>query len=329
MKSQEELFDEIRKSNIIDYGEKFEKWAPQIIVHQYSDRTHFIYELLQNAEDAKATHIWFHLFHDRLELLHDGKKQIEESHVKGLCGVGDGTKGEGDIGKFGIGFKSVFAYTTTPKVISSNYQFEIRNIIMPYVIEKTEYSQIGNNTLFILPFDRSDIPSDVAFKEISEALLNDLMGDALLFLDNIFEVYLEIEGGGKYLPTIRSTKIICEFVNEVSITDGDEETKQKYYIFIQPVQYGNKIFENKFIKIAYKKENEKATIIPCGYDKVFVSFSTSQESHLNFAVHAPFNTTPARDNIVSCREDKYNATLAQILSKLFEKSIVCFLAFKW
>lgn len=57
-----DLFAEIRKQHIEDYGSKFEEWAPRILVDQYSDRTHFIYELIQNAEDAGATYLTFNLY---------------------------------------------------------------------------------------------------------------------------------------------------------------------------------------------------------------------------------------------------------------------------
>ena len=52
-----DIYKSIRDKNVIDYGQKFEEWAPRILVDQYSDQTHFIFELLQNAEDAEATEI--------------------------------------------------------------------------------------------------------------------------------------------------------------------------------------------------------------------------------------------------------------------------------
>ena len=62
----EDLYAEIREQHKRDYGSKFEEWAPRILVDQYSDRTHFIFELIQNAEDAGATYVTFTLYPDRL-----------------------------------------------------------------------------------------------------------------------------------------------------------------------------------------------------------------------------------------------------------------------
>ena len=70
----DDLYSEIRERSKQDYGQKFEEWAPRILVDQYSDRTHFIFELIQNAEDAGATYVTFSLYPDRLVLCHNGKQ---------------------------------------------------------------------------------------------------------------------------------------------------------------------------------------------------------------------------------------------------------------
>ena len=42
------LYEKIRDDNIVKYGTEVGNYIP-IIINQYSDRTHFIYEILQNA----------------------------------------------------------------------------------------------------------------------------------------------------------------------------------------------------------------------------------------------------------------------------------------
>ena len=127
----EDLYSEIREQSKQDYGQKFEEWAPRILVDQYSDRTHFIFELIQNAEDAGATYVAFSLYQDRLILCHNGKL-FTEADIQGICGIRS-TKDEpesGKIGRFGIGFKSVYAYTKTPRIYSGQYSFRICNLIL-------------------------------------------------------------------------------------------------------------------------------------------------------------------------------------------------------
>ena len=66
------LYKQISDNNRVKYGTEAERIL-KIIINQYSDRTHFIYEILQNAEDAGATYIKFHLEKERLVILHNGR----------------------------------------------------------------------------------------------------------------------------------------------------------------------------------------------------------------------------------------------------------------
>ena len=107
----------IRAENIARYG--WDTAVLDLLGHLYSDRTHFIFELIQNAEDAGASELTFTLFADRLEVRHDGRP-FTEADVRGVSGVAQSTK-SGDltsIGRFGIGFKSVYAYTKNPRIYS-------------------------------------------------------------------------------------------------------------------------------------------------------------------------------------------------------------------
>ncbi len=92
-----------------------------ILAGIYNDPSHFVYEVLQNAEDAGAKEISFSLFKDRLEIVHDGK-DFDFNDVDGITGIGISTKKEdvNAIGKFGVGFKSVFAVTKTPTIHSGS-----------------------------------------------------------------------------------------------------------------------------------------------------------------------------------------------------------------
>src|ERR1035437_67982 len=54
----------------------------KIAAKLYPDRTHFVVELLQNAQDAGATRIRFDLTPDGLRVLHDGRL-FTEADVRG------------------------------------------------------------------------------------------------------------------------------------------------------------------------------------------------------------------------------------------------------
>ena len=121
-------YEKICEDNIRRRGEEFDDVGRLISEQLYSDRSHFIYELLQNAEDALARRfrqhpddssrcaVQFRLFRDRLEFRHFGVP-FDEDDVRGVSDVLRGTKKEdvSQIGKFGIGFKSVYASYSIPR----------------------------------------------------------------------------------------------------------------------------------------------------------------------------------------------------------------------
>ena len=174
-------YEKIRDENIARYG--WDTAVLDLLGQLYSERTHFIFELIQNAEDAGATELTFELFEDRLEVRHDGRP-FTEADVRGVCGVGKSGK-SGDltkIGKFGIGFKSVYAYTKNPRVYSSDEHFRIENYVRPFPADPLDEPVPG--TLFVFPFDHDTVSAAMAVAEISSAL-NGIEPATLLFLRNI------------------------------------------------------------------------------------------------------------------------------------------------
>ena len=159
-------YTKIREENIARYG--WDTAVLDLLGQLYSERTHFIFELIQNAEDAGATELAFELFEDRLELRHDGRP-FTEADVRGVCGVGQSGK-SGDltaIGKFGIGFKSVYAYTQSPRIHSGGEHFRIENYVRPFA---GRAAGPAPGRLFVFPFDHDDVPAAVAVREIAAAL---------------------------------------------------------------------------------------------------------------------------------------------------------------
>ena len=197
------LYQRISKDNRLKYGTEFEK-VLKIIINQYSDRTHFIYEILQNAEDAGATHIKFHLEKERLVIYHNGRP-FDEKDIEGVCGIANGTKEDGTrIGHFGIGFKSVYCYTDLPQIHSGDYHFQIRNRLFPEQAQGLE-DLSAEETRMILPIDRADVPPRVAFREIQEALTRKITAESILMLNSIEQVVIEIDGQQDQI-TIRKIK---------------------------------------------------------------------------------------------------------------------------
>ncbi|HLP82405.1 MAG TPA: hypothetical protein VK141_10515, partial [Nitrosomonas sp.] len=186
---------------IIQLSEKRKKWVDanrengfddgikKLLTDLYPDNAHFIYELLQNAEDAGATQVTFILNEDNIEFEHNGNRLFSLADVDSITSIGVSTKKDDptSIGKFGVGFKAVFAYTNTPEIQSGEYHFRIRDLVIPEMITPIIPSLGEKRTRFIFPFDNPKKSIENARLEI-ERNLRQLDENTLLFLSNIEKI---------------------------------------------------------------------------------------------------------------------------------------------
>jgi hypothetical protein len=95
----------------------------------YTDSKRFIYELLQNADDAscKSGKLDFQIdFVGEFIIVSHKGEPFTEIDIKSICSVGDGNKkgDENKTGFKGIGFKSVFAHSDFVIIKSGKYCFK-------------------------------------------------------------------------------------------------------------------------------------------------------------------------------------------------------------
>ncbi|MCP5414964.1 MAG: hypothetical protein H6961_10195 [Chromatiaceae bacterium] len=320
MKSDYEV---IRADNIREYGEGTRHL--EFLGQLYSDRTHFVYELLQNAEDKGAKQVKFDLFLDRLEFLHDGSP-FTEADIRGICGVGQGTKTEDltKIGKFGVGFKSVYAYTSSPRIHCGDEHFRIEHYVRPYQTDDVVVPDSWT-TRFIFPFD-NDQAGD-AYREISDRLRH-LNVRTLLFLSTIQEILWHTEGGesGYYLREVKNTHE-ARRVTVTGIKPGvaQEVEEENWLVFTRPVVTPDGK-ATRPVEIAYllgrptSKREEPESVRPLDTSPLFVFFATEKETRLGFLVQGPYKTTPARDNIP--KDDRWNSYLIGETGHLVADSLV-------
>lgn len=184
-------YDAIIDENARDHDALVERLGT-FLSGMYSDQTHFIFELLQNAEDVNASQVVFRLYSDRLEFEHDGI-DFDEKDIKAICKLVFGTKA-GDpskAGKFGVGFMSVYSFTRSPSIHSGDEHFTIENYEQPRAIQ---CRSSGLGTLFVFPFDHQERQRKESYNEISMRL-QELDVRTVLFLKHIREIFYEIEDG--------------------------------------------------------------------------------------------------------------------------------------
>src|SRR5690348_4378805 len=288
-------YGKIREENIARYG--WDTAVLDLLGQLYSERTHFIFELIQNAEDAGATEVAFELFGDRLELRHDGRP-FTEADVRGVCGVGPSGAGAGGastggkaadltaIGQFGIGFKAVYAYTRTPQVHSGDEHFRIENYVRPFAAEPAT----GDGTLFVFPFDHDTVPAAVAAAEIAAALTA-LQPRILLFLRSIER--LRVSGAG--VPAVVIERSVAPGPGgrlHVTLT-GRRGRREEWLAWQRRAEGLGQVAAP--VEIAFLVEGRR--LVPVGSSPLVVFFPTEKETFLGFLVQGPYRTTPARDNV--------------------------------
>ena len=115
--------ERIREENKRNYGPPARDAVQQMLHAALPSPWMYVYELTQNALDAGAQRVCWRLDGDDVLFQHDGCKELDEPHVRGIASVGASTKGLDAIGFMGIGFKSVFARFREARVAGSGWRF--------------------------------------------------------------------------------------------------------------------------------------------------------------------------------------------------------------
>jgi len=169
---------------------KFDKGIRHSTVEKYPDPVHFVFELLQNAEDQGATEAQFALSADKLVFRHNGKP-FTRADVRNITGIGntDKTQEAIKIGRFGIGFKSVFAITDRPEIYTllehNPFAFAIEHLVVPVDIFGNFEQGHQNNTQFVFPFIKGQ--ESMLYSKIRERLFS-LGFETMLFLQKLASI---------------------------------------------------------------------------------------------------------------------------------------------
>lgn len=307
----QKIYSSMRKNwkELTEPGSKYENF----FAGYYSENNHFVYELLQNAEDAEATFITFVYQRDRLTIYHNGRP-FNEMDVNGICSVQDSAKDKDSlqtIGHFGIGFKSVFKYTSRPEVYSNGEAFAIENYLLPkellhgnfpkdccYQMGETTvfpFENEHNITKFVLPFKKNLASSGIDPEDIVKKL-SGLEDEILLFLRHIKKLTWLDETTGEY----------GEYECKIDSKDGkicicrksdNEGTEQESRYLVYEKYISTEEMKAACVKIAFKMGERR--IEPIKLSKVWVFFPTTDESGLKFLAHGTYQTPISREKIVS------------------------------
>jgi len=292
----------------------------ELLSGNYTDPSHFIFELLQNADDAKASSINFNLHSDRLEVRHNGIP-FTVRNVECITAIGKSTKGSpNEIGKFGLGFKSVFAVTDAPEIHSGQFNFCITDFIYPEIIEGKDIT--ADETLFIFPFSKPNESHPLLKNRI-----RNIEPTSLLFLRNLREIKWIDKSDSSSGNIIREDQEADDNLIELLIESEDGASISKYFAFSHEFDYRDKEIG---ITIAFKldSKDDSDKIVPVKRSQYNVFFPTKIDTHIGFLIHAPFRTTPNREGIPFDNEEnrvllsEVANLIADILSKIRDRGLL-------
>ncbi len=280
------------------------------IIEKYSDQAHFIDELLQNADDVKATQARFILTQTGLIFAHNGSihfsitdphsehedsKKKRLGHINAITSIGQSNKHDTQIGKFGLGFKAVFQYSHAPEIYDPPFCFKIENFIVPRLLSRDHPNRQTKETLFYFPFHS---PTQ-AFPHILDKLKN--LNHALLFLRFLTEITWTTPqtNQGKYIKTI---KPISDKIAQISI-------QAQHFL----------VFSDHAHSIAYRLSQPPTQVLYEQRFPIYCFFPTKEITPLRFILHAPFLLTDSRETIK--QNEDWNKKLIQALAQLTVDSL--------
>ena len=304
-----------------------------LLIRLNSDKTHFVYELVQNADDNKSQRLELQLGKNDLFVWNDGC-QFREEDVRDICSIGSSNKDFTQIGTFGIGFKAVYNYTDFPEIYSGDERFRIRDLTKPEGIDDIDAritEQVEKDrTVFRLPFRDKLRQKDIVL--LKNRLCN-LERRALLFLPHLETIQWRDERDGQtgsYFCHRRPHDKIQNAlqVELIASTNGNNQLSETFLVFRREVQPPQEVIDELLqqaerdeeiqrikrsakqpqpVEVAFNLHNGRITAVDSRV--LFAYLPTQKETHLRFLNQARYQTTPARDNIQD--DNPWNKWLVQ------------------
>lgn len=332
-KQQIQLFDELHNSRLDDFktfNKKSYRGIWNSVIEKYPESAHFVYELLQNADDAEATEVYIIVNRHEMIFKHNGTKHfditkedaIPVGDINSITGIGDSSKTESEnkIGKFGVGFKAVFQYTETPEIYDEFFKFKIENFIIPTLLTHDHPERQSGETLFLFPFK----DEEKCYNDIVRRL--DRLQNPILFLRNLSKIVwrVDTEDGIKGKEKAYSKTLLekLEYDDDTwlelfKLNDGTGH--KSVFLFSENILVSD---ENKElpISVGYYYDEQEKKLITDTTQKIFCFFPTSQTFNTCFISHAPFLLTDNRQQLKP--DNEYNQSLIEFIAELAAKAVL-------
>lgn len=262
-KNQQEIIDMMIKLQGLDKA-LIDAESEKIFERISHSSGNIFHEIAQNADDANATNIEI-LIKDNTLLISNNGDAFTKDDIISLCGVTARKSQLNKIGRFGIGFKRIFAMSKQVDLYSGSFFVKIKNFIeLSNLEEGYEFLANSGDTHFVAHL------SDEGLTEITASLVA-LNYQNFVFLNNIESIRVRCDG-----------KILFDYTKVYKIRDKKVGNKQQIISCYDQVQLTDRISNNSCELIIFKtqdhKELEKKEFIQIAFEISANNIITSVQS---------------------------------------------------
>ncbi|XP_074476701.1 uncharacterized protein LOC141758850 isoform X3 [Sebastes fasciatus] len=301
----------------------------------YSKDTHFVLELIQNADDNSypsevgvVPALAFVVERDSITILNN-ETGFQERNIRAICDVGRSTKGKhkyGYIGQKGIGFKSVFKVTDCPEIHSNGFHLRFdktcgpMGYILPHWTEDErlldtqlkDMKQHSWTTKICLPL-RSE-------SHQTRNLFHDVHPSLLLFLHRLRSISIYNQSEKRLVTMTR--KDLSHNVLEVEHTEGTER-----WLVVKTTVQPKKIkedVESTELALAFQLDsNITESDIVCQPQKQPVfAYLPLRSFGFRFIIQGDFDIPSSREDVD--RDSSWNQWLRSEIPQLFLQAMDVF-----
>ncbi|XP_010527472.1 PREDICTED: uncharacterized protein LOC104804807 isoform X2 [Tarenaya hassleriana] len=302
----------------------------------YSQDSHFILELVQNADDNRYPELVeptlaFFLHRTGIVVLNN-ECGFTPENIRALCDVGRSTKkgSTGYIGKKGIGFKSVFRVSDAPEIHSNGFHFKfdisegqigyiLPTVVPPYDVDSLNRMLSGHalqlkdarwNTCVALPF-RSVITESSLVNNV-EPMFSDLHPSLLLFLHRLQCIVYRNMIDDSFL--VMRKEVVSE--NIIKVSCG--ENSLTWFVESEKLNAANlrADVQKTEIAIAFRlDELEDGTYRSCVIQEPIFAYLPLRTYGLKFILQGDFILTSSREDVDE--DSPWNQWLLSELPGLF------------
>jgi hypothetical protein len=282
------------------------------VSESYNSRS-FI-ELLQNADDAKATKFYVKRSGDYLFVANNGRS-FNIKDLESLCRSASSNKVRGtSIGYRGIGFKSVVSFAKEVHLVSGDFEITFSKELSRMVVP-----QASKVPLIRIPHEINNSVKNELTNEI-KAIQDEGFKTIFIFsgvlANQIDEEYTSFASTTiLFLKSIQVIKILLSKKVTANIAVVDENEKGRFLRVSTTDAISNWfVCSDSNCSIAFSMNNGKVARLPKNEAVIHAFLPTEDSCGLGVVVNGDFSTDPSRRHLIM---DETTVTVISNLSKLY------------